>query len=53
MVVIDIVFVLGVMVLLGNWVLISLKVFLLVLVIIDDLGVIIIIVLFYIYEVLL
>lgn len=47
-VVIDIVFVLGILVLLGSWVFMSLKVFLVILVIIDDIGVIVIIVLFYI-----
>lgn len=45
--VIDIVFVFGIMVLLGKCVFVSLKVFLLVLVIIDDFGVVVIIVLFY------
>lgn len=49
-VVIDIVFVLGVLVFLGICVLVVFKVFLLVVVIIDDLGVIIIIVIFYMLE---
>lgn len=47
-VVIDIVFVLGILVLLGSCVFISFKVFLVMFVIIDDIGVIVIIVLFYI-----
>lgn len=52
LVVIDIVFVFGVLVLLGSCVLLVLKIFLMVLVIIDDFGVIIIIVLFYINDLL-
>lgn len=49
--VIDIVFFIGIFFLLGSWVLLGMKVFLIVFVIVDDFGVIFVIIVFYFYEV--